>query len=521
MKKVLILHPFLFVAYVVLFTLSLNISQIDPTQAFRPLLTLLLFATVLLFLLGALLRNWHQAGLTTFLILLLLLTYGHVYRLLGGAESMFADHRILGTIWILLFTAGMFLKWKVSDVREVTRILNIVTLVVLVFPIFNITLFFIQARGKIAVEPKSPLILSRRQPSNSLSTGLPDIYYIIVDGYGRSDVLHELYQFDNSEFISFLESRGFFVADRGRSNYVQTALSLSSSMNMEYINYLTGSVGEDAQSRGTLARMIQDSALRGFLQQSGYQMISFDTGYAPTEIKNVDLYISYQPELLSELEEVILIGSVAVIMGDKIDRLFNPSACKAQRDGIRYIFDHLSRVPMLEGPNFIFAHIMSPHPPFVFGPDGQGVKYGTCDGYDGSDFRGGQKEYVTGYAGQIAYISQLLAETIDQILTNSDIPPIIIIQGDHGPGMLLDWDSAENSCLRERVSILNAYHLPGGGIERLYDSITPVNSFRVVLNHYFDTELPLLADESYFSTWQKPYDFIDIADQIEGHCLLP
>ena len=84
--------------------------------------------------------------------------------------------------------------------------------------------------------------------------------------------------------------------------------------------------------------------------------------------------------------------------------------------------------------------------------------------------------------------------------------------------MLLDFASLEDTCLRERTSILNAYYLPTGISDAFYETITPVNSFRVVLNEIFDLELPLLEDKIYFSSWEKLYQVEEITDKIEESC---
>jgi hypothetical protein len=47
----------------------------------------------------------------------------------------------------------------------------------------------------------------------------PDIYYVILDGYARADILDELYGYDNSRFLDYLERHGFFVAETSHSNY--------------------------------------------------------------------------------------------------------------------------------------------------------------------------------------------------------------------------------------------------------------------------------------------------------------
>jgi hypothetical protein len=129
---------------------------------------------------------------------------------------------------------------------------------------------------------------------------------------------------------------------------------------------------------------------------------------------------------------------------------------------------------------------------------------------DGDDFKGTLDEYQAGYAKQVQFVNQKLAQAINTLLAKSPSPPVIIIQGDHGPGSHLDWDSSANTCLWERTSILNTYYLPGDARSLLYPSISPVNSFRVVLNAYFGAVLPLLPDYTYFTSHRLEGQSIDI-----------
>jgi hypothetical protein len=184
----------------------------------------------------------------------------------------------------------------------------------------------------------------------------------------------------------------------------------------------------------------------------------------------------------------------------------------------------LSQLPVVaslpESPKFVFAHVLAPHPPFVFDADGEAVTSKHPTLADGGDCQGSTADYIAGYRDQIAYVDRILEEAIDGILSNSPGAPIIILQADHGPGALLDWESVEASCLWERMSILNAYHLPGAHSAGLYPEITPVNSFRVVFDAYFGTHLGQVEDRSYFSTNSHPYEFIEVNDRLIP-CELP
>jgi hypothetical protein len=158
-----------------------------------------------------------------------------------------------------------------------------------------------------------------------------------------------------------------------------------------------------------------------------------------------------------------------------------------------------------------------PHVPFVFDADGNPVQpMGSADGYA---YTGGLEHYLQGYRGQAQYASKLAEEAIDDILRNSPTPPVIILQGDHGPGAYLDAGSADNTCLRERFGILNALYLPGQDAGRLAQSVpqdlTPVNTFRVVFNLYFGADLPMLPNHQYVAARQYVYDTIDVTGRVD------
>ncbi len=192
---------------------------------------------------------------------------------------------------------------------------------------------------------------------------------------------------------------------------------------------------------------------------------------------------------------------------------------QAHRVFINYALNALKNSPSLDSPKFIFAHIIAPHPPFVFDSLGTPIDptrpyfLGDADGYKGS-----QSEYKQQYLDEMTYINNAVLPVINSIIANSSTPPIIILQGDHGPGMFTNWESLDDTCLLERFSILNAYYLPGLDNNVLYSNISPVNTFRLVLNAYFDADLTLLQDKQFFSTRRSPYIFTDVTDMTSNQC---
>ena len=188
------------------------------------------------------------------------------------------------------------------------------------------------------------------------------------------------------------------------------------------------------------------------------------------------------------------------------------------RERILYTFEHLSDFASMEGDFFIYAHVPAPHPPFVFFADGtlrqHLLPFEMSDGSQYLAKLGGRDEYITRYAAQISYINQLALAAIEDILANSEKPPLIILQADHGPGAYFDWESLKNTYLPERLGILNAYYFPDEVYTNLYQGISPVNSFRVVLDQYFGTQMGLLGDWQYFSTFDAPYDFQEVTEEL-------
>ena len=193
---------------------------------------------------------------------------------------------------------------------------------------------------------------------------------------------------------------------------------------------------------------------------------------------------------INEFELLLLSNSLARVVIDGATLLpeaFQPDLNNPKRihyERILYVLEQLKNLPEMEGPKFVFAHMVIPHGPFVFETDGKFVDY--------------DKPYYQGYKDQVSVINQKILPILQEIIRQSDPEPIIILQADHG---------AVKSTPDKRVNILSAYYLPGKGNNQVYESVSPVNNFRIVFNLYFEGDFEILEDKSLFSTYKQPYEF--------------
>lgn len=526
-----VIHSLLLAIFPILYLYSANLGEVLFADVLRSLFLSVVVTVLILMALRILTGTWEKGSLIWSGMLVLTFSYGHVYVILKTREVAgfsFGHHRLLLVVWALMAAAWIWVVWKqISKPENVSRYLSLFGFLLLISPTINIAR---DCYYQIRLDRSDRVNLNDVHVANEDLQA--DIYYIVLDGYGRSDVLEELYDYDNSDFIDYLKSRGFYVAENSRSNYNQTVLSLASSLNMEYVNYFAEIYGANSKERYELAQEIKKNAVRDLLETQGYQFISFESGYERTEIRSADHYWSASTDVVPQVTAVWTFSAFeSLLLESTIFRalfdlhLFSPETLRrvainpeyqAHRDRVLYTLARLDDVAEMQGNYFVFAHILSPHPPFVFNQYGEALNPDNAYRLaDGDFYLGTRGDYIDGYREQVSFISSQMESVIERIISKSDQPPIIILQSDHGPGAYLVWESAQKSNLKERLGILNAYHLPGNGKTRLYKSITPVNSFRVMMNAYFGGDYELLPDESYFSPWLRPYDFTRVTDMID------
>ena len=489
-------------AYPVLALLAYNISQVRYTAGIRPLIISVAAAALLFLLFRLVYRDWYRAAFATASFTVLFYTYGHVFDLLQQKwKTLFPAW--LGGLWlVLLILALVGAGWHRISFQNAALTLNIISLGLMLYVAVMVVTEV--PRVQQSDKPADP-----HAPAQSLHIAdgqtLPDIYYIILDSYGRSDLLKSNLKYDNSAFISDLEKIGFYVAACSQSNYPRTDVSLGSSLNMDYLQNLNDKFTPQNEDRTQLWDSILDSTVSYDLKNAGYKTVAFATGFAFTEMTSADVYLSPSPvwSALTEFEILLMRTTPLRYLEDM--GLVNLEQIDGQRyrDRTELDLNSMEMLAKMPGPKFVFIHMVIPHPLFVFAPDGSPTNPSLFMDAKG-DYT--EENYYKGYLNQVAYIDDEMEIAIKTLLADSPNPPVIIMQGDHGPWIQTGSD---------QFKILNAYYLPGHN-NALYPAISPVNTFRLIFNTYLGADYPLLDDISYDSPVPYVFDLSPVPNPCSG-----
>ena len=533
-------HPLAFALARVIALYSVNEGDVGLKELIRPLAGTLALGS-LAFALAMLLarRDRERAALATSAFLMLFFAYGvfdtsvhqlqTAYNFVGAMITNGLPAGGKGEAWGAL----TFVLWAAAVITAVSICLRVrrerlagVTAAAWIagFALTGPTLWRIGARAvnkrsvvaAITVSPLTPLSVP------SIHAG-PDLFVIVLDAYVRQDVLRQMYDFDNEPFLAGLEKRGFTVARHSRANYDQTPLALGAALNLDYLK-----PDDTKTSLDGMQPRIDRNRIAALLRERGYHFVSVPTGFDGTATPSADLiradHASESPwatASLTPFEEMLCAKTPFVLF---------PSGWKAigfalHRQRILAAFKHLGEVAALPYPKFVFAHILAPHPPFVFGPDGARPPVGQSVFLlgDASDYLPPWHVYKAGYVGQMRFVNQRILATLDDIQAKETRPYVVVLMGDHGSRSHTDWHSRAKTDVREVFSNLYAVRCPPGQgdaaavatlRERLGGTVTPVTGLRLVMNAYFGGTLPDLPDRSLYSTADHPFDFYDVSGDL-------
>ncbi len=469
---------------------------------------------VVVWLIVVALRGRADAGAAV--IAALWVVAGLYYIALFGAINSWigGDYTRTATLPIALvgLTAATFAVHRLRTLdAPIHIVLSAIAVVMLATPLAKIAAFeWRNSAARSVYDPDAAVAELAQFPGTPLSAaGGPDIYHFVFDRYGSEETMAETYGVE-ATIGGYLEERGFYVAADSHANYLKTGQSLASTFYLDYIDLLS-----DPRISGTswhpVFAMLDDHRVARVLKDFGYDFLQFGSWWKGTH-RNAQADenhpYGFNEFTMYYLRQTVLRTATGLFPRSQFAMQLDWDNGQCQR--VARQVEELKAIGERETPVYVFAHLLLPHDPFVFGPDGR------CLPLAEANARGG----FQGYIDQVAYADRIIEDLVDALQSHAS-PPVILIQADEGPYPQRDyeipWQDAEAKDLRIKTGILNAYYFPDGDYGSLYSDISPVNSYRVLFNKYFGAEYPILPDRVIaFSDDAHLYTFHDVTDKIRG-----
>jgi hypothetical protein len=506
-------YPFFFTLIPILNILTRNPGGSRLNDVAVVMGSALAIAAVIYLLTAAVLRGRAPRPLVPAVVLsAVLLCYGKsalggLSRRVAGAPPVVVVAMVLGIVLLGL----LWLARRPVALDRVNTFFTLTGLLMLGWLGFRFVADLIHAHSvvehsQLARDLARPISITER-PSGAVSSGQQrDVYLILLDEYANAGVLRDQFQFDNHQFEDSLRQLGFTIPRSVHNNYVHTLLSLPSLLNFSHLTRLTAEVGASSTDATLPNYLLENNRTVAFFKRRGYRFLFFPSQWWPSTDRNQNADWQFEPwhgfnpgraATRSDLRRSLLATTAFAFL--KRDDHWDA-------EYIRRTLSRLEQVPAQVEPTFTFAHIVSPHSPYVFTADCRVSRQTSVNG------RSARKR---AYIEQLQCLNRMVLHTVTTILQRSTVPPIILLQGDHGTNLLRYSDAKTASLVtpaqaRERFGAFGAYYLPQGGDSLFRDEVTLVNVFQRILRYYYGASIAPSPDRLYLSLERTPYSFVSI-----------
>ncbi len=463
--------------------------------------------TSLLFFLGCylLMRDKRKAAILSFWILLFTFSFGYLHdtcKKLSGS-GFFSSYKFILSISFVLFVAVfVFLKKRKTFFHRHFLFLNTLMLCLLLYEIVAAVIGFVNYKHENHLLDNRFTAGKQAKIDTIIPDSLkPDIYFLVFDALPSSLAMKNEWGFDNSVLDSFLLKENFYVHSKSKSNYNLTVLSVSSTLNMDYTLPIDLYQDETKMYFKASASLL-DNSLTRILQQQKYEIKQ----YQPVSFVNKDwdgelffadmLYMNYFYQTLP--------GRMYRDLGWNISRFNNKTIKNRNLEKYRRrnlsLQNDLQQTKLLveksctlikENKQFIYAHFQLPHDPFIFDSAGRLKPTEKTITYT-------EEEQPTAFKEQVKFTNKIIQELVLHIKKYNRQNTVIIIEGDHG---YRNIHGKKGYMIFDNFS---SVYFPDHDYRHQYATMSPVNSFRLVLNKFFAANLPLLKDSSIFIPYTLP-----------------
>jgi hypothetical protein len=491
------LHVLLLPVFFILHIVNEYYGLIPATYLLQSLLLYLVMALIAWLVGKIICKSFDKAGVWATFLLIIYFFFGAIHDFAKGLSlpSIMVSYSLI-LPGILLFTIllSVYLVRTKRSFHKANWYLS--TLFIVLTGIEIATIFYNLVTHKEDRQHFTTLPPPELQSISTLAgSNPPDIFFIVMDEFASSASLEKYFNYRNEHLDSSLKNNNFFIVRHSKSNYNCTPLSIASTLDLQYFdapleNYITTT---KVALQGWHTLKVCD--LPQILKKSGYSIYNFGvcdfTNYpSPTGhyFSDYEKLVSNGETLWRRIERDILwnldglnISWLNNTKDRKLNELKNDFIAR-NRKNLQSILQELKT--QSNQPKFVFGHIMMPHAPFYFDRNGNSTHQLITDIYN-------FKNIKDLYLDQVIYTNTWVDSLIKATNRDFSRPRVVIIEGDHG-----FRDESPTATREMQFMNLNSWYFSDKNYTMLNDSISPVNTFRIILNKYFNTHFSLLKDST-------------------------
>lgn len=379
---------------------------------------------------------------------------------------------------VMVLVAGFFFFKRISiTLKKITNFLNIIFLVYL----------FIDGAGIMFKLISSDIKKNKENIAVSSGTRVkPPVYFILLDEYLGSKGLKEYFNYDNSWFENKLMQNGFSVITNTKSNYHYTVFSMASILNMDYIKDMGEQTVYNQYGYYKATLGIRQNEVCKIFEKQGYEIVNysdFDIEAHPAGqgyhllpsgralISNRTMYYQVKKNLPYFLARYAKFTGMVNDLAERSIEINEQRLNKTLE----------AAKPVLQKPSFTYLHLNMPHVPYAFDSSGNNVLQQWVGKLT-------QKQKDEMYLQYLIYTNKKIAGFIDSLQAKTNHKAVIILMSDHGYR-----EALHKTLALSHENFFAIYQpQPNGAFQK--DSITSVNTFRILLSNLFNENLPLVKD---------------------------
>lgn len=472
-------------------------------------LTIILFFSALISRLSnKLLPAGNKGNVYSFFVIFYLLGFGYFHDLLKTffPGSPVISYRYLLPLSLFLFLLLFQILKKLNyNHTKFYLFLNTVFLLLIVYEtMFSFHQYTLKKKGNNLIDARfSAEDDFQKTFKMKEDTSNPDIYFLVFDAMPSTQAMKREWGFNNSSLDSFLATNRFYTAAAAKSNYNLTVLSVSSMMNMSYLPKFNYEKNEIAMYFKAGVSII-DNSLTRILRRKNYDIKQFQpVSFLDTDLPNASFFNSL---ITMNYFYQTLPGRIYKDLSWNINRIKLPQfknylISKIEKQNKQHqqtVFKTIELVKKTctkekEKSQFVYGHFILPHDPYIFDSTGS-IKPANHTRISSLS----EAEQKESFIEQVLFANKIIQDLITHILSKNRNNTIIVLAGDHG------YRNIYGKKKYMTFDVLASIYFPDKQYNALYQDVSLVNIFRIVLNHSMQSQLPLLKDSSIFISYNSP-----------------